>query len=447
MSGSEETTKKEAVTKKYCCLCNDNESNLMIQCSDCRNWVHYRCSQLPAYQILVFTKKNRKYTCKNCFPLEKAEHEDLILVCSDGKLNELHQQTEHQKNIIRSLEDKLKDQYEAEVKKVNFYKAEIVKYQSAKEDLHNDTGKIQKEIEIKDREIKNLQKQIKKNTEEKKSFIENLEKVNISHESKKNELEKKCTEVMQLQDIIQKLELEAVVRNQTDSKNENTETIFQEIKSNESNCRFFPSESGCRFKEKCKFQHVNICIFYAKYGKCKYGEHCRNWHTKNILCRFNEAKKPCKFGKKCRYVHIHTHNGPETPSNIAKQTNGSSANRFMDNTQINTNTRDIEEHITTVIDTKIHFLGERLLREMRRMATVEIQKNQSQNDHSTNNQSINQNFPYHHKIAQPQNQEVLRPVQNLNFQPQNIPKHQNQQFIRPIYPVCPPTNLQMTLPN
>ena len=37
-----------------CGVCFQQVSESGIQCVDCRIWYHYRCSQLPAYQLFMF---------------------------------------------------------------------------------------------------------------------------------------------------------------------------------------------------------------------------------------------------------------------------------------------------------------------------------------------------------------------------------------------------------
>ena len=38
----------------------------MIQCCICQSWLHFACTKLPAYQILIFSKTQRKFKCENC---------------------------------------------------------------------------------------------------------------------------------------------------------------------------------------------------------------------------------------------------------------------------------------------------------------------------------------------------------------------------------------------
>ena len=48
------------------------DTNNMIQCSDCNKWIHYSCTDLPAYMLKQLCVKNRKYQCNLC-------------ICTDGR--------------------------------------------------------------------------------------------------------------------------------------------------------------------------------------------------------------------------------------------------------------------------------------------------------------------------------------------------------------------------
>ena len=51
------------------CFCRSrvNERSVdSLQCSQCKNFVHYTCSELPNYQLGLFLKTSRKYICKQC---------------------------------------------------------------------------------------------------------------------------------------------------------------------------------------------------------------------------------------------------------------------------------------------------------------------------------------------------------------------------------------------
>ena len=38
----------------------------MIECSECRAWIHYQCTEFPLYMIGSLVKGRRKYSCTFC---------------------------------------------------------------------------------------------------------------------------------------------------------------------------------------------------------------------------------------------------------------------------------------------------------------------------------------------------------------------------------------------
>lgn len=54
---------------------------------------------------------------------------------------------------------------------------------------------------------------------------------------------------------------------------------------------------------KCGLSHLNFCIFYSFFGRCKY-KSCANLHLK--IC--NYKSKDCKYGKKCKFLHVNETN-------------------------------------------------------------------------------------------------------------------------------------------
>ena len=47
------------------------ESDHAIQCQECKYWVHYRCSDLPGYQLYLYESTQRRYTCKICVDIDE----------------------------------------------------------------------------------------------------------------------------------------------------------------------------------------------------------------------------------------------------------------------------------------------------------------------------------------------------------------------------------------
>ena len=49
-----------------CELCDNEDHDKMIECSECKKWIHYECTNLPPYMTCSLTKGRRKYSWKNC---------------------------------------------------------------------------------------------------------------------------------------------------------------------------------------------------------------------------------------------------------------------------------------------------------------------------------------------------------------------------------------------
>ena len=44
-------------------ICNNKDHDKMIECSECKTWIHYECTDLPPYTICSLTKGRGKYLC------------------------------------------------------------------------------------------------------------------------------------------------------------------------------------------------------------------------------------------------------------------------------------------------------------------------------------------------------------------------------------------------
>ena len=54
-----------------CEKCNNEDHDNMIECSECKKWIHYECTNLPPNMIRSLTKGRRKYSCQNCVDNDK----------------------------------------------------------------------------------------------------------------------------------------------------------------------------------------------------------------------------------------------------------------------------------------------------------------------------------------------------------------------------------------
>ena len=47
-------------------MCDSVVDNHCLQCDKCNDWIHYKCSKLPAYMIIQLSKSKRAFTCNSC---------------------------------------------------------------------------------------------------------------------------------------------------------------------------------------------------------------------------------------------------------------------------------------------------------------------------------------------------------------------------------------------
>ena len=47
-----------------------------LECFNCKSWLHLSCTGLPSFQIVLFQKTTRRFTCQNCFDSMYAQHKD-----------------------------------------------------------------------------------------------------------------------------------------------------------------------------------------------------------------------------------------------------------------------------------------------------------------------------------------------------------------------------------
>ena len=82
----------------------------MLKCSDCQGYLHYRYSNLPAYQVLNYSKTKRKFTCKRCanndHKMLKEECIKGILETKGNEMNKVKRRIALQNNEVQRLKDR-----------------------------------------------------------------------------------------------------------------------------------------------------------------------------------------------------------------------------------------------------------------------------------------------------------------------------------------------------
>jgi len=57
----------QQITEAQCPLCVNANNDYMLQCSTCKNWLHYVCTQLPKYELAKYIHyKSRRFACQIC---------------------------------------------------------------------------------------------------------------------------------------------------------------------------------------------------------------------------------------------------------------------------------------------------------------------------------------------------------------------------------------------
>ena len=88
--------------------CSEDENKHKLQCVDCKRFIHYRGTELPAYQIQAFIEKRikRHYFCSNCIVVP-AELERIVnpLSKDQQEINRLRRDIKRCENLTRVSEE------------------------------------------------------------------------------------------------------------------------------------------------------------------------------------------------------------------------------------------------------------------------------------------------------------------------------------------------------
>ena len=70
-------------TKTSCLSCDYPDTDAMMQCATCKQWIHYGCTLLPAYQLWAFKSTHRKYECSKCVDMPGDFTRSLLVQTTD----------------------------------------------------------------------------------------------------------------------------------------------------------------------------------------------------------------------------------------------------------------------------------------------------------------------------------------------------------------------------
>ena len=87
-----------------CLNCKEICTTHSLCCSECDRWIHYICSELPIYYILILENTKRKYSCAYCAKNKICENYDKQYVQLDTELANEYQDREDRQNCKRQGE-------------------------------------------------------------------------------------------------------------------------------------------------------------------------------------------------------------------------------------------------------------------------------------------------------------------------------------------------------
>ena len=167
--------------------CTQDEDIHKLECAECKRLVHYKCTQLPVYQVQLFlTKGYRKFICVNCIDVPKylmeilADNQARETSNKDkGELSRLKREVTACENII-----KVHEENETKLKDIITSQNDELKEQ---EEKFNEAGNPDFDV------IKNLEGSMKKKLEQigmclKESLLKEVQENNKKMEEKLNQV-------------------------------------------------------------------------------------------------------------------------------------------------------------------------------------------------------------------------------------------------------------------
>ena len=69
------------------CVCGVTKNSSTLKCTDCTRRVHWGCTELPVYQLCIFIKTHRRYTCPLCASayIDEKTDEDIQAALTDAR--------------------------------------------------------------------------------------------------------------------------------------------------------------------------------------------------------------------------------------------------------------------------------------------------------------------------------------------------------------------------
>ena len=162
-------------SKEKCSRCKGKTRyNAMLQCFNCKQWIHYECTRLPKYTLASLENSQQRYSCEECVDIpEEFWEEDISLDLAAGK---------------RTNEEPNNEEIESKRR-----------YEVIIENLQKELQEKEKICKVKDRDIKLLQERNSELQDEKK-------KATVKAKQDRKETEHVNEENLRLDQEIEKLE-------------------------------------------------------------------------------------------------------------------------------------------------------------------------------------------------------------------------------------------------
>ena len=126
----------------------------MIECSECKKWIHYECTDLPPSIISSLTKGRRKYSCQNCVD------NDEINKCTKI-LKKKEQHTEREINSTVNID--VQTEITTEQKEIENLKVLLEEKEHKINILEETQSKNETTISVMGKEIENYKNELFKN--------------------------------------------------------------------------------------------------------------------------------------------------------------------------------------------------------------------------------------------------------------------------------------------
>ena len=173
-----ETTESEGPLCNICRECLQDDDKDVVQCHDCKQQVHFKCTCLPAYQITLFNDTGRRFTCEMCTQVD----EDIVQLIEKRVVNIEKYELEEIKNDMCNSQEKIQRSDKMLMEEGDL-KVTI------KEELTDCKEKLNKEKELDQNQIKENEDEIKKVREELKECKEKLKAKEEDFKDKQRVLE------------------------------------------------------------------------------------------------------------------------------------------------------------------------------------------------------------------------------------------------------------------